>query len=259
MQTWYLIIGIGTLLIVTTFINNIAEVIEEKNRQKKIKILRLKRGVDDLSDFFDQLKDFKLTKEINDLLQNEIFARLQMIQSLDKSFHGIDDLISVSKEQQHGEDFNQAVEEENHILSETQFQEKISLLRNFTKYIQGLPLKAPESLNSQLDYYDLLVLFRFQMMNQYYSVKAQNALQNQEFKAAREYVNQITGTIALAGHKSTQLTEINEQASIMLKEIDQQQLEEKKRQENETALANEMDENNLVGDAATESEKTKVE
>ncbi|MFK5893071.1 MAG: hypothetical protein QM504_07605 [Pseudomonadota bacterium] len=224
MQTWYLIIGIGTLLIVTITVNNIAEAIERKARERKLKILRLKRNVDNLSEFLDQLVNFDLPKEIQTLLQNEILSRLIKIQIIDRSFHGIADLIAESKISNEESPEEHEIQDVNNIL-ESELQKKLTYMRQLTSYIKELPFLAKESLKSKINYHDIMIVYRFDKLSHFYNKQAQQALQNNDFKLARNHVEQITGSIALSGYSNQRLTEINEQAMLMLEEIKQQSMQ----------------------------------
>ncbi|MFK5986717.1 MAG: hypothetical protein QM479_15015 [Pseudomonadota bacterium] len=250
MEIWYLVIGIGSLLFVTSFINNIAEAIERKKRKNKMEILRLKRCIDSLSEYMDELKDYNLPKEVIELFQNEIFFRLQRIQSIDETFHGIEDLISASKQQQE-ENSEQPEEQSNDDdFNEAYFQNKISILRNLTKYLQEIPLRSKQSIEGKLDYHDILMVFRFEKLNRFYTKKAQQALTEEKFSLAKDHINQIIGTIALSGHISPKLSEINEQATMMLEEIEIQKKQYYKAlQEKETDKKNEESEQDQQKDA----------
>jgi len=242
MQTWYLIIGIGLLLILTSIINNIAEAIERAAREKRIKILRYKRSVDNLTDFLSDLKDFYLPKEITSLLQSEILARLMKIQNLDNTFHGIDDLIAQSKNK--NEDVYS--EEETFDISnftESELKTKLAEIRKLSNYIHEIPLIT--AANKVNDFHTILAVFRFEKISQFYSKEAIQALQINDFNHAERYIDQITGAIALSGIKNQRLSELNAQAMLLseqyelqknqyLKEQDEirrQEEEEKKAQE----------------------------
>ncbi len=244
MQTWYLIIGIGTLLLVTTIVNNIAEAVERKAREKKLKILRLKRSVDNLTDFMEQFKNYDIPKEIEVLLQNEIFSRLIEIQTIDKSFNGIADLIAESKTD-NTENIEQQEINDLSNMSEPELQKKLAQLRQLTKYLREIPFLAKESLKSKLDYYDILVIYRFEKLSHFYSKEARQALQNSDYKLEKKNMEQITGAIALSGYSSPRLAEINEQALLMIDEILQQQelfLLQQQEQDLENETDNEKDE-----------------
>jgi hypothetical protein len=238
MQSWYLIIGIGLLLILTSIINGIAESIERAARERQIKILRYKRSVDNLTDFLSNLSNFDLPEEISKLLQNEILARLMQIQNIDKSFHGIDDLITQSKNQD--EDAYNA--EENfdiNNLTEPEFQTKLAQLRKFTKYINELPLISSENKLTKKDYHTILLVYRFEKISQFYSKEAQLAVQDNDFNHAGRYIDMITGAIAVSGFIHARLSELNSQAITFSEEIDQrgkqyqQEQDELRRQQEE--------------------------
>ena len=238
MQTWYLIIGIGALLLVTTIVNNIAEAVERKSRERKLKVLRLKRSVDNLFNFLEQFKNYDLPKEIQTLLQNEILSRLISIQTIDQSFHGIADLIEESKKSNEETLEQQEINDLSNI-SEPKLQEKLSQLRQLTAYMQEIPLIAKESLNSKLNYHEILVVYRFEKLSHFYSKEAQQALLDNDYRSARELITKITGAIALSTYSCQRLIEINEQAALMMDEIKQQQeqflssLEEQESEEEE--------------------------
>jgi len=190
MQTWYLIIGIGMLLVLTSIVNSIAESIERAARERQIKILRFKRSVDNITDFMSDLSDFDLPDEISKLLQYEILARLIQIQNLDKSFHGIDELIAQSKSRD--EDVYKA--EENfdiNNLTEPEFQTKLALLRKLTNYIHELPLISSENKLTKKEVHSILMIYRFEKISQFYSKEAQIAVKNNDFNHAERFIDMI--------------------------------------------------------------------
>ena len=239
MQTWYLIIGIGALLILTSIINSIAESIEQATRERQLKILRFKRSVDNLSDFLSDLNDFDLPEEISKLLQNEIFSRLIQIQNIDSSFHGIDDLIAQSKNKD--EDVKEEFDINN--LTESELQIKLTLIRKLTNYLHEIPLISTE--NKVANYHTILMIFRIEKISQFYSKEALLALQNNDFNHAQRYIDHITGAITLSGITNPRLSEINAQAMLLNQEYELrknqylQEQDELRRQEEEAKKAQE--------------------
>ncbi len=240
MQTWYLIIGIGTLLIVTIVINNIAESIERRSRQRKLEIFRLKRNVDILTDFLEELKGIDLPKEILTLLQNEILSRLQKIQTIDRTFHGIADLIAEAKKNNETTYEQQEIDDLSNI-SESELQNKLTLLRQLTGYLQSIAFLTKESLTNKSNYNDILVIFRFEKLSHFYTRQAQLALQNNNYKLAKEYIEKISRAIIHSGNSSQRMSEIRQQALYMMEEINQQAAQFLMDQEAQEADQNEQD------------------
>jgi len=254
METLYLIVGIGGLLLVTVFINGIAEIAEQRAREKKMKVLRLKRRIDELSDFLNELKDFNLPKPIIDLLLNEILARFEEIELIDPKFNGINQLISDSKEQIDTAS-NQPPEEEVFIDDEVQLQKKLTSLRHLIQFVQEVPLLSKNSPKVSSEYIDMLATFRYDKINSHYFRLSQRALEENNFIDAVNHIKYITNAISLSGHKNERLNEIMEQADFMLKEIDKRKFDyemekqrlraEKKAQEEAEKEAQKKQEDNL--------------
>jgi hypothetical protein len=254
METLYLIVGIGGLLLVTVFINGIAEIAEQRAREKKMKVLRLKRRIDELSDFLNELKDFNLPKPVIDLLLNEILARFEEIELIDPKFNGINQLISDSKEHIDTAS-NQPPQEEVFIDDEVQLQKKLTSLRHLIQFVQEVPLLSKNSPNVSSEYIDMLATFRYDKINSHYFRLSQRALEENNFIDATNHIKYITNAISLSGHKNERLDEIMEQADFMLKEIDKRKFEyemekqrlraEKKAREEAEKEAQKKEEDNL--------------
>jgi len=240
METLYLIVGIGGLLFVTIFVNGIAEMAEQRAREKKMKVLRLKRRVDELSDFLTELKDFNLPKPIIDLILNEILVRFEEIELIDPRFKGINELIDDSKDNIDRAS-NQPPQEEVFLTDEVLLQQKLTSLRHLIQFLQEVPLLSKNSPNSTTEYVNLVVTFRYDKINEFYFRLSQQVLEQNNFNEAVAHIKYITNAISLSGHKNERLDEIMEQAELMLQEINkrkaeydqevQRQREEKKAQE----------------------------
>ncbi|MCU7800482.1 MAG: hypothetical protein KZQ70_10110 [gamma proteobacterium symbiont of Lucinoma myriamae] len=86
MEEYLIFAAIGGLLLLTLFINSVAEAYEQKQREKRIKILRIKQGLDELSELLEAINSCDVSDSIRDLIINEVMARLQAIQTLDRHF-----------------------------------------------------------------------------------------------------------------------------------------------------------------------------
>lgn len=224
METLYLIVGIGGLLVVTVFVNGVADIIEQRAREKKMKVLRLKRRIDELSDFLNELKDFNLPKEIIDLILNEILVRFEDIQLIDPRFNGINQLINESRERIDTE-ANQPPQEEVIIDDEVLLQKKLTCLRHLIQFIQEVPLLSKNSPKAAGEYVDILATFRYDKINAHYFRLSQQALDQNKFADASSHIKYITNAISLSGYQNQRLNEILEQAEFMQKEIDKRKAE----------------------------------
>ncbi len=93
MEDYLIFAAIGGLILLTLFVNSVAEAWEQKQREKRLKILAIKRGLDNISDLLERLQGCNIGEEIRELLLNEIIARIEMIQRIDRNFHGVEALI----------------------------------------------------------------------------------------------------------------------------------------------------------------------
>lgn len=245
MQVWYIILGIGTLLFITTIASNIAEAIERREQEKKIKVLKLKREIDFIGEYLQQLKDFDLPAQIIHLLESEVLARFEKIKLINKNYEDIDDLISESKErlkQETIEEAEQATEPTQMIISEDTLKRRLNEVRQLLAYIDDLAFMSAETRTSQLDYTDILITFRFEKLNSFYSKHAQKVLLDNNYDLARECIEKISNGIMFSEHSNSRLLEIKEQASMVLEEIEIQrkqyeaEIAEKKLLEEEQAI-----------------------
>jgi len=224
METLYLIFGIGGLLLVTVFVNSLAEMAEQRARDKKMKVLRLKRRIDELSEFLDELKDFNLPSPIVELILNEILTRFEDIELIDPKFNGINQLIEESKEHIDTSG-NQPPQEEVIINDEVLLQKKLTSIRHLIQFIQEVPLLSKNSPNSVSEYIDILATYRYDKINTHYFRMAQHELEKSNFIDAINHIKYITNAIELSGINNERLSEIVEQADLMLKEIDKRKVE----------------------------------
>ncbi|NOQ79391.1 MAG: hypothetical protein GQ546_08320, partial [Gammaproteobacteria bacterium] len=77
MEEYLIFAAIGGLLLLTLLINSVAEAYEQKQREKRIKILRIKQGLDELSELLEAMNSCDVSDSIRDLIINEVMARLQ--------------------------------------------------------------------------------------------------------------------------------------------------------------------------------------
>ncbi|MCN4145296.1 MAG: hypothetical protein LC437_09890 [Thiohalomonas sp.] len=85
MEEYLIFAAIGGLLLLTLLMNSVEEAYEQKQREKRIKILRIKQGLDELTELLEAMNSC----DVSDLIINKIMARLQAIQTLDQHFRGI--------------------------------------------------------------------------------------------------------------------------------------------------------------------------
>jgi hypothetical protein len=224
MQVWYIIFGIAALLFVTTIANNIAEAIERKEREKKITLLKYKRDVDGINEYLHQLNDFDLPHDIISLLENEILARLDKIKLIDRKYEDIDDLIGEAKQRIKEKIIEHETElaKPEILISEDNLKRQLNVVRQLTSYIQDLIFLSAQARTSQLDYEDILMTFKFEKISAFYSKHAQQVLQDNEFDLARECIERITNGILFSGHSNLRLSELKEQAMMLLDEIEAQ-------------------------------------
>jgi hypothetical protein len=244
MQVWYVIFGIGILLFITTIVNNIAEAIERKERERKINILKYKRDIDGINEYINQLINFNLPIDIIILLDNEILARLEKIKLIDDKYEDIDDLINEAKERlkENPEPEETEPEKPDLIISEDSLKSRLNEVRQLISYIHDLHFMSSYARTSQSDYEDILVTFKFEKISDFYSRHAQKVLQDQDFDLARECIERISNGILFSGHSNLRLSEIKEQALMVLDEIEinrkqyQEEQDEKERIEAEEEM-----------------------
>lgn len=219
MELMYLVAGIGGLLMLTVFANNMAEIAEKKARDKKMKILRLQRRIDELSDYLEELKSFNLPKPVIDMILNEILVRFEMIQDIDPRFHGIQELLDESKEQIETTS-NQPPQEEQQVESELMLQTKLAIVRHVIQYLQEVPLLSKHIELEAHEYIEMLITLRYEKINQFYFRQSQLALEENKFVEANKHIKYISNAILNSGFKNERLDEIVEQANTMEQEIE---------------------------------------
>ncbi len=222
MEEYLLFFAIGGLLFLTLFVNSVSEAYEQKQREKRLKILRIKRGLDELSDILEKFNDFQIKSTISQLLSSEIMARLQAIQKLDKNFRGIETLLT--EVDTHNE-ANKAAPIPT-VISEQQYQEKIKLFRCLIKRIHSHQWYSANSEKTMHQYHDEAQLLRAETINQYYTGVAQKDSEKKAFLLAKEHYNYIIHALKQSPiHNNTRILEIIEQTEFMLEQLNQQQLD----------------------------------
>ena len=213
MEVWYLVIGIGVLLLLTGIINNIAEAIDRRQAQKKVQILRYQRRIDEITEYIDQLKGIDIPGEIISLLQDEVIARFDKIKQIDPKFDGTHELFKQAKENEENHppqetvemvDFNQ--------LNEHQFLDKITLLRGLGRFIQEIPLLSLSSNAKRHKFEDSLIAYRFDKIHAFYTRLAQQAIEKENYDTALQNLEKILGPLQLLQHENAQLNDIRDQA-----------------------------------------------
>lgn len=253
MVNWYLILGIVGLLMITSIISGIAESIEKKNRERKVRVLRFKRSIDEITFELKVLKDFELPIEIDQYLNNEIIARYEKISDIEPEYDASHELIEQAKitqknfeEQGKNETDNPEQSEVNQSehkkiniekITELELQNKMSLLRNLAQYIQYLPKLSKENHINAIDFDDVLLSYRFENISKFYTFHAQETIKENRYTAAIEYMEKILAPIRRFQQLNTKLQEIKEQSETMIDDIRELQFQflEDMRKETEAA------------------------
>ena len=222
MEEYQVIAVIGGLLLLTLFFSSVAEAYEQRQRENRIKILRIKQGLDELSDLLDRLKDCDIANDIRDLLLNEIMARLQTIQSIDRHFKGIQALIAAAGDgtkQESTPDKPSAAK----ITDESELNKKLVTLHRLNKQLnstQWFSVVKPDQLKQ---FSQDVKLLRCEKIFLFYSDKARSATEQENLLAAKEHYYYIIHALKYSGISSNpRIIEWQEQTEFMLNQISQQ-------------------------------------
>ncbi len=219
MENYLIFTAIGGLLLLTLLVNSVAEAYEQRQREKRLKILSIKRGLDNISDLLERLQNCNISKEVKDLLFNEIMARIEAIQRIDRNFRGVQALIEEAGEAQENIKTPPASDNFN-IRDETDFKLKmrtlaqlIRLLNTAFWYTKVKPQQLDELIKN-------LKVLRCEMIFQFYSDKANSNVQKHKYLLAQEnyhYVLHALQSSGVADHP--RIVELIEQSRFMLKQI----------------------------------------
>ena len=221
MEEYQVIAVIGGLILLTLFFSSVAEAYEQKQRENRIKILRIKRGLDEFSDLLERLKDCDIGNDIRDLLLNEIMARLQTIQGIDRHFKGIQALIAAANDgtkQESTPDKQSAAK----IDDESELNKKLVTLRRLDKQLNSTRwfsvIKPDQLKNFSQD----VKLLRCEKIFLFYSDQARSATEQENLLAAKEHYYYIIHALKYSGISSNpRIIEWQEQTEFMLNQISQ--------------------------------------
>ncbi len=216
MEEYLIFATIGGLLFLTLFVNSVSEAYEQKQREKRIKILHIKQGLDELSELLDALKDFNIGNDINVLLANEIMARLQMIQSLDKHFRGIQALIEEAKTE-HASLPDGSHRNETAPNNETHFKKNLIKLGRLIRILNSHNWFFKVNSEKLKQYINDIQLLRCEKIFQFYSDMASIELKNEKYMIAKEHYYYILHALKGSGiNTNSRVLEMLEQTEFML-------------------------------------------
>ncbi|MCW8932832.1 MAG: hypothetical protein OQL19_21655 [Gammaproteobacteria bacterium] len=217
MEEYLIFFAIGGLLLMTLFVNSVAEVYEQNQREKRIKILRIKQSLDELSDLLDGLKSCDISDNIRNLIANEIMVRLQTIQSLDKNFRGIQALIEEAKEETETATKVQSMAD---IKDENEFKKRLIKLGRLIRILNSHNWFSRVKRTQLHDYLNEVKLLRCEKIFQFYSDMASSETEKEHFLIAKEHYYYIIHALKGSGINShPRITELTEQANFMLDQM----------------------------------------
>ena len=68
MEEYLIFAAIGGLIFTTLLVNSVAEAYEQKQREKRLKILAIKRGLDNISDLLERLQNCNIGDDMMHLI-----------------------------------------------------------------------------------------------------------------------------------------------------------------------------------------------
>lgn len=220
MEEYLIFAAIGGLLFLTLLVNSVSEAYEQNKRERRIQILKIKQGLDELSDLMDQLKNCGLPKDINDLLLNEIMTRLQVIQRIDRHFRGIQALIEEAKEEGQTAATATTNQEGFNLRDENEFKKKLIKLGRLIKLLntsQWYVRVKPEHLRQMNKDAKLL---RCEKVFQFYSNRASREIEQKNFLSAKEDYIYIKHALQGSGiNSNTRIIELLEQVEFMIEQV----------------------------------------
>jgi len=219
MEEYLIFVAIGGLIFLTLIVNSVSEAYEQKQREKRIKILKIKQGLEELSHLLERLKGLDIANDIRDLLLNEIMARLQAIQRLDRHFRGIQALIEEASEEAKQAPSAQAG---SNIKDESQFKQTMVMFRQLLKWLstnQWYSRVTPTQLKT---YSQDVKLLRCEKIFQFYADRASQETEQKNYLVAKEHYHYILHALRQSGISSNpRIVELIEQAEFMIGQISQ--------------------------------------
>ena len=221
MEEYLIFVAIGGLIFLTLIVNSVSEAYEQKQREKRIKILKIKQGLEELSQLLERLKGLDIARDIRDLLLNEIMARLQAIQRLDRHFRGIQALIDETSEEAKQEVASSALTGSD-IKDEGQFKQTMIMFRQLLKRLstnQWYSRVTPTQLKT---FSQDVKLLRCEKIFQFYAGRASQESEQKNYLVAKEHYHYILHALKQSGISSNpRIVELIEQAEFMLGQISQ--------------------------------------
>lgn len=98
MEQTNLFIALGGLLIFTLMLASIVRQYQERMAEKRMRIQRIVRGVDQIVDLLQRVVGCPLPAEIEKLLREDILSRYRAVRQIDRRFLGIEELISAAEQ-----------------------------------------------------------------------------------------------------------------------------------------------------------------
>jgi len=211
--------AIGGLLFLTLFVNSVTEAYEQKQREKRIRILRIKHGLDELSTLLENLKNCDISDGIRNLLANEIMTRLQLIQSLDRHFRGIQALIEEASEEQESAPKTKAGFD---TKDETEFKKKSIQLSRLIRTLNSHNWLTRVKKSQLSEYIDEVKVFRCEKIFQFYTEMAATEIEKERFLMAKEHYHYILHALKGSGVNSNpRIAELIEQTDFLTEQNQQ--------------------------------------
>lgn len=217
MEDYLIFAAIGGLILLTLFVNSVAEAWEQKQREKRLKILAIKRGLDNISDLLERLQGCNIGEEIRELLLNEIMARIEMIQRIDRNFRGVEALIEEAGDVQ--EKNKTPPPPDNYtIKDEKDFNSRMRAIGLLIRQLNTGFWYSKVKSQKLYEYIKSLKVLRCEMIFQFYSDKANRESQQHKYLVAQENYHYILHALKSSGVSDhPRIAELTEQAEFMLK------------------------------------------
>ncbi len=219
MEEYLIFAAIGGLIFLTLFINSVAEAYEQKQREKRLKILSIKRGLDNISDLLSRLQHCEIGKDVRELLLNEVMARIEAIQRIDSHFGGIQALIEEAGESEKKEK-NTSDSDGFAVKDEREFKIKLLALGHLIRLLNTRAWYTRVKAEQLKELIRNIKLLRCEKIFQFYADKANIEAQNKKYLVAQEnyrYILHILNSSGLNDHP--RIIELIEQANFMLNQI----------------------------------------
>ena len=216
MEEYLIFAAIGGLLFLTLFVNSVTEAYEQKQREKRIKILKIKQGLDEFSDLLEELKNCRVGEGLRDAIGKEMMLRLQTIQTLDKNFKGVEALIAEAKNEQ---DINAQASAPVSIKTEDEYKKQLVKLTRLIRTLKACNWHSDINPEQIKDCIDDIKLLRCETTFQFYSDMASAEFEKDNFMVVKEHyyyiINALKGS-TIDTHP--RIVELLEQAEFMLEQ-----------------------------------------